>query len=98
LRDHHSFPTRRSSDLLWSGDYVGFAQIALEKAYPGTTALFFQGAGGDQNPLPRRTVALAEQYGNTLAAAVERVVKEEMRPLSPQDRKSTRLNSSHVKI
>ncbi|MEO8766053.1 MAG: neutral/alkaline non-lysosomal ceramidase N-terminal domain-containing protein, partial [Ginsengibacter sp.] len=40
----------------WSGDYAGFAQIELEKMYPGAAALFFQGAGGDQNPLPRRTV------------------------------------------
>lgn len=68
----------------WSGDYAGFAQIELEKKYPNTTALFFQGAGGDQNPLPRRTVPLAEQYGETLAAAVERVLSEEMRPLAPR--------------
>src|SRR5690606_10743707 len=56
-------------EYLWSGDYVGFAQIALEKAFPGTTAMFFQGAGGDQNPLPRRSVALAEQYGNEIGRA-----------------------------
>lgn len=66
----------------WSGDYAGFAQIELEKKYPHATALFFQGAGGDQNPLPRRTVPLAQQYGETLAAAVERVLSEEMRPLA----------------
>ncbi|WP_332369199.1 neutral/alkaline non-lysosomal ceramidase N-terminal domain-containing protein [Spirosoma telluris] len=36
----------------WSGDYAGFAQLELEKAHPGVTALFFQGAAGDQNPLP----------------------------------------------
>lgn len=68
----------------WSGDYVGFAQLALEKKYPNATALFFQGAGGDQNPLPRRSVALAQQYGETLAAAVERVLGEQMRALHPQ--------------
>lgn len=68
----------------WSGDYAGFAQLELEKKYPNATALFFQGAGGDQNPLPRRTVALAQQYGQTLAAAVERVMNEEMRHLTPQ--------------
>nr|WKN40406.1 neutral/alkaline non-lysosomal ceramidase N-terminal domain-containing protein [Tunicatimonas sp. TK19036] len=68
----------------WSGDYPGFAQIALEEKYPEATALFFQGAGADQNPLPRRTVALAQQYGQTLAAAVERVLSEEMQELSPQ--------------
>lgn len=65
----------------WSGDYAGFAQLELEKEYPGATALFFQGAGGDLNPLPRGTVSLAEQYGKELAAAVETVLKEEMRPL-----------------
>lgn len=68
----------------WSGDYVGFAQIELEKKYPDATALFFQGAGADQNPLPRRSVALAQQYGETLAAAVQRVLSEQMRELAPQ--------------
>ena len=69
------------SDYKISGDYVGFAQMELEKIYPGTTALFFQGAGADQNPLPRRSVALAQQYGKELAAAVERVVNEDMKVL-----------------
>ncbi len=64
-----------------SGDYPGFAQLELEKKYKGTVALFFQGAGADQNPLPRRSVALAKQYGMELAAAVERVLSEEMKPL-----------------
>ncbi len=68
----------------YSGDYPGFAQIELEKSYPGATALFFMGAGADQNPLPRLTVGLARQYGKELAAAVERVVEEDMRELSPQ--------------
>lgn len=67
--------------LQWSGDYAGFAQLELEKAYPGVTALFFQGAGADQNPLPRKTVPLAEQYGQSLAAAVQRVLNEPMRKL-----------------
>jgi len=65
----------------WSGDYAGFAQLELEKLYPGTTALFFQGAGADQNPLPRRTIPLARQYGKELTAAVERVLSEEMHSL-----------------
>jgi hypothetical protein len=65
----------------WSGDYPGFAQLELEKLHPGVTALFFQGAGGDQNPLPRRTVALAQQYGRELAAAVDRVLNEDMQKL-----------------
>lgn len=67
----------------WSGDYMGYAQMALEKAHPGATALFFQGAAGDQNPLPRRSVALAIQYGNELACAVERILSEDIKPLAP---------------
>ena len=67
----------------WSGDYAGFAQLELEKAHPGATALFLQGCGADQNPLPRRTVQLARQYGRDLAAAVDRVLDEDMQLLSP---------------
>jgi hypothetical protein len=72
------------SHYLFSGDYPGFAQILLEEMYPEATALFFQGAGADQNPLPRRSVALAEQYGKTLAIAVDRVLKEDMPKLLPE--------------
>ncbi|MEX0884441.1 MAG: hypothetical protein WDZ72_13305, partial [Cyclobacteriaceae bacterium] len=68
-------------DYKISGDYPGFAQIELEKNYPGAVALFFQGAGADQNPLPRRTIFLAQQYGKSLAAAVERVLSEGMKQL-----------------
>ncbi|MEO6290946.1 MAG: neutral/alkaline non-lysosomal ceramidase N-terminal domain-containing protein [Ginsengibacter sp.] len=66
----------------WSGDYAGFAQIEIEKNYPGVTALFVQGCGADQNPLPRRTEQLAKQYGQELAASVNRVLTEGMQPLS----------------
>ena len=58
----------------WSGDYPGFAQRNLERDHPGCIALFWAGCGGDQNPLPRRTVALAEHYGRRLADAVDSVV------------------------
>ena len=63
------------SSYQWSGDYPGFAQFDLEKELPGTTAMFFQGCGADQNPLPRRSVGLAKQYGLELAAAVQNVVE-----------------------
>ena len=68
----------------WSGDYPGFAQLELEQLHPGTVALFFQGAGADMNPIPRRTVDLARQYGRELAAAVDRVLNEEMVELEPE--------------
>jgi hypothetical protein len=76
----------------WSGDYPGFAQIALEKAHPDAVALFWAGCGGDQNPLPRRTVALAEMYGNELAQSVNAVLAGKMEPLSP------RLASTYAEI
>lgn len=76
--------TTALNDYHWSGDYAGFSQLELEKKYPGVTALFFQGAGADQNPLPRGTVELGEQNGLNLAIAVDRVLKEEMRPLRSQ--------------
>ena len=57
----------------WSGDYSGFTQIALEKSHPGAQAMFCIGCGADQNPLPRRSEALCEKYGNMLAKAVEDV-------------------------
>jgi len=65
----------------WSGDYPGFAQIELEKTYPDCVALFWAGCGGDQNPLPRRTVEFAKQYGRTLATSVAAVVDAPMRPV-----------------
>jgi len=58
----------------WSGDYPGFAQRNLEKNHPECVALFWAGCGADQNPLPRRTVELAEHYGRRLADAVESVL------------------------
>jgi hypothetical protein len=65
----------------FSGDYAGFAMIELEKAYPEATAMFVAGCGADQNPLPRRSVELAEQYGKQLAGAVRRTVKGSLRPI-----------------
>jgi len=66
----------------WCGDYAGFAQLALEQRHPGVTALFHMGCGADQNPLPRRTVELCQQYGTRLAAGVDAVLAEPMRPVA----------------
>ncbi len=65
----------------WSGDYPGFAQIELEKSHPGAIALFWAGCGADQNPLPRRTVELAQEYGARLAKSVEKTLASEMKPI-----------------
>lgn len=67
----------------WSGDYAGYAQIALEEAHPGTQAMFWQGCGADQNPIPRRTVELCQKYGRMLATAVDDALEKPMRPIAP---------------
>ncbi|MGM0506306.1 MAG: neutral/alkaline non-lysosomal ceramidase N-terminal domain-containing protein, partial [Bacteroidota bacterium] len=72
------------SGLHWSGDYPGFAQQAIEEELEGVTALFFQGAGADQNPLPRGHDSWARQYGETLAAAVLGTLDREMEPVQPE--------------
>ncbi len=66
------------SSMEWSGDYGGFAQIELENEFPGAVALFWAGCGGDQNPLPRRTIELAKEYGRRLATAVVKATKASM--------------------
>ncbi|MCZ2458122.1 MAG: neutral/alkaline non-lysosomal ceramidase N-terminal domain-containing protein [Chitinophagales bacterium] len=66
-----------------SGDYPAFAQMELENLYPGATAIFFQGTGGNQVGHPRSSVGAAKQHGKTLAAAVERVLSEPMKSLPP---------------
>jgi hypothetical protein len=79
----------------WSGDYPGFFQLALEKAHPDAVALFWAGCGGDINPLPRRSVALAEQYGQELADSVEAVLKKPLTAI-PADRGA--LATAYVEI
>ena len=68
----------------WCGDYPGFAQAEIEKAHPGATALFVNTCGGDQNPLPRRSVELCERYGRQLAAGVEAALKKPLAPVRPE--------------
>lgn len=70
------------SSYEWSGDYGGFAQEMLEREFPGCVAMFWAGCGGDQNPLPRREVALAQQYGHELAGAVKTVLSGPLQPLA----------------
>jgi len=64
-----------------NGDYAGFAQIELEKALPGATAMFMELCGADQNPSPRSKVEHAAQYGKDLSAEVRRVLSGELRPV-----------------
>jgi len=80
------------SSFQWCGDYPGYAQAALEDRHPEAAALFWAGCGADQNPLPRREVPLALQYGHELADAVEDVLNGVMRPISGE------LTTTYVEI
>src|SRR5690606_40594647 len=83
-RDPHSFPTRRSSDLSQH-------ELIAEA----------EGATDDWTPYLRRTVIRALAMANGIKAAD---IPPEWATIQPRwrdprlDRKSTRLNSSHVKI
>ena len=67
----------------WSGDYPGFAQINLQREIPGCVAMFWAGCGADINPLPRRKVELAENYGRQLASAVQQVLQHPLKDVAP---------------
>lgn len=53
---------------LISPDWVGMTRKTIEQAMPGTTALFFQGAAGDQGPIEWGTgdISVAHRLGTTL--------------------------------
>src|SRR5204862_6526627 len=97
LIDLHSFPTRRSSDLACrQGDYrittcqlVGCAVRGAEDRPRSAATL--QGTGGWT--AHRWHGSTGEVPKGSLSARVG-----ETRRQSPSDRKSTRLNSSHVEI
>jgi hypothetical protein len=72
------------SFLTWCGDYPGFAQLEIERDHPGAVAMFVNTCGGDQNPLPRRTVELCQKYGHMLAVAVEEALQQPLAPIAPQ--------------
>ncbi len=68
------------------GDYAGAAQRALERDHPGAMAMFVMLCGGDQNPHPRGTWELAQEYGESLARATSDVLHSSMKPVAPEIR------------
>ncbi len=67
-----------------SGDYAGYAQKFLEEDHPGAIAMFVMGAGGDQNPYPRREIEHLPLHGRALADAVNRALKKPRREVGPR--------------
>ncbi|HBJ85331.1 MAG TPA: hypothetical protein DDZ88_15940 [Verrucomicrobiales bacterium] len=84
----YSCHTTALGGLSINGDYAGFAQLELEKSFPGSVAMFVQNCGGDANPLPRirgkdiEATELAGMYGKILAEAVRQVIAGTMKPLN----------------
>lgn len=84
----YSCHTTALGGLSINGDYAGFAQLELEKTYPGSIAMFVQNCGGDANPLPRirgkdaEATELASMYGKILAEAVRQAITTQMPPLN----------------
>ena len=70
------------SFMTWCGDYPGFAQLQIEAKHPGALAMFVNTCGGDQNPLPRRSVELCERYGLMLAEGVEKALEQPLQSIS----------------
>ncbi|MBI3851629.1 MAG: hypothetical protein HY298_15325 [Verrucomicrobia bacterium] len=75
-----------TQNYLYSADYAGVTQRALEAKHPEAAAMFFQGCGSDQSAVPRGTVELCQKLGENLAAAVEVVLEKPMRPVTPRFR------------
>jgi hypothetical protein len=71
------------SDYFVSADWPGAAQSAIEKRHPGVLAMFFAGCGADQNPLPRRSLALAQKYGDEFADGVDLRLKSPLEVVAP---------------
>jgi pimeloyl-ACP methyl ester carboxylesterase len=63
------------------GDWAGCAQAALDRDFPGAIALIGLGAGGDQNPAPRRTMELVVQHGEAVATEIKRLATATWTPL-----------------
>src|SRR5690606_40918565 len=92
----HSFPTRRSSDL---------TATLGQKISPGVDKVTVNGKSVRSTAQPRITVAVHKPRGLVCsnddphhAATVFELLPRELAKLRFLDRKSTRLNSSHVKI
>src|SRR5207249_11432201 len=87
-RPPHSFPTRRSSDLAPSQHTLVDGELRSRDPRPGEPGRF-----NDAGTSHGRTALRVAQQGDRHVRPRRRVILRD-----DQDRKSTRLNSSHVSI
>src|SRR5690606_41561992 len=88
-RDLHSFPTRRSSDLRFPDLLDGQERLRCDLC--GHAAILCCGQFRRERCNPRRST-------HPVVAVTQDAVVRGLCPDGALDRKSTRLNSSHVKI
>jgi len=65
-----------------AGDWSGCAREAIERAYPGVTAIVTIGCGADADPQPRTGLEHARRHGQEIADEVARVIAMPLRPLT----------------
>src|SRR5690606_42117646 len=90
------FPTRRSSDLASTGEDVVFSASGRTITFHGFLKAYVEGSDDpekESDDSQTRLPNVAE--GDAVSAASLNAAGHETKP---PDRKSTRLNSSHVKI
>jgi len=63
------------------GDWAGYAAADMERAHPGAVVLVALGCAGDANPSPRPGLALAQQHGQEIVNALERVLANQLTPV-----------------
>src|SRR5690606_40503922 len=91
LHKLHSFPTRRSPDLNLARHLVFNAEILITKNF--NLRVGYNYNRRQQLKIEELPGAAGITYGLGMRIANPKVI-----PAAPGDRKSTRLNSSHVKI
>ena len=63
------------------GDWAGYANRSMERAFPAATALMTIGCGADIGPQPSGNLQIAEEHGETIGAEVRRLLAGEMKKL-----------------
>ncbi|MGI8988103.1 MAG: neutral/alkaline non-lysosomal ceramidase N-terminal domain-containing protein [Bryobacteraceae bacterium] len=59
-----------SAELNFHGDWPGVTATRLEQMYPGSVALFVQGAAGDYNPHPLDPTGLGESLSSAITTLI----------------------------
>ena len=74
--------TAAPADYQIGADWPGFAQAAIESAFPSATAMFVNGCSADCDPAPRSTVEAPKMHGDVMGVAVSQVVGRQLRRVS----------------